>query len=192
MISVKISFGIIVLNGEPFTRYNLRSIYPWAHQIIVVEGACTSAKFVSDSKGHSRDSTLDVLRRFQADEDHEKKLIIITAEDEGHPDGFWPGEKDEMSKAYAKRATGNFLWQVDVDEFYHENDMVEIIRYLEHSSDTLSFPAFHFWGGIEFIEDGEFMRVHKGREVNRIFRWGEGYSYATHRPTDISTILEMV
>ncbi len=34
----KVTFGIIVLNGEPFTRYCLRSLYPFAHEIIVVEG----------------------------------------------------------------------------------------------------------------------------------------------------------
>ena len=34
----RVTFGIIVLNGEPFTRYCLRSLYPFAHQIIVVEG----------------------------------------------------------------------------------------------------------------------------------------------------------
>ena len=45
-------------------------------------------------------------------------MTLVTAEDEGHPDGFWPGEKDEQSRAYASRATGDYLWQVDVDEFY--------------------------------------------------------------------------
>src|SRR3546814_12365174 len=30
----RITFGMIVLNGEPFLRYNLRSLYPYAHQII--------------------------------------------------------------------------------------------------------------------------------------------------------------
>ena len=38
MVFPRISFGIIVLNGEPFTRYNLRALYPFAHQIIVAEG----------------------------------------------------------------------------------------------------------------------------------------------------------
>ena len=49
----------------------------------------------------------------------EDELVIVTAEDDGHPNGFWPGEKDEQSRAYAKRATGDYLWQVDIDEFYH-------------------------------------------------------------------------
>jgi hypothetical protein len=114
----KITFGLIVLNGEPFTRYNLRALYPFAHQIIVAEGASPKAAHVATPDGHSIDGTLDILRRFKAEEDPEDKIIIVTAEDEGHPNGFWPGEKDEQSQAYAKRATGDWLWQVDIDEFY--------------------------------------------------------------------------
>jgi hypothetical protein len=75
----RITFGMIVLNGEPFTRYNLRSIYPWAHQIIVVEGACRSAAAVATGNGHSVDGTLEVLRRFQREEDPEHKLTVVTA-----------------------------------------------------------------------------------------------------------------
>src|SRR3546814_435211 len=102
----RITFGMIVLNGEPFLRYNLRSLYPYAHQIIVAEGAAPGARNIATPQGHSRDGTLEVLRRFKQEEDPEDKVVIVTAEDEGHPDGFWPGEKDEQSRAYAKRATG--------------------------------------------------------------------------------------
>ena len=45
----KITFGMIVLNGEPFIKYNLRALYPYAHQIIVVEGACPSSASVATS-----------------------------------------------------------------------------------------------------------------------------------------------
>ena len=33
----RVTFGIIVLNGEPFTRYCLRALYPFAYEIIVVD-----------------------------------------------------------------------------------------------------------------------------------------------------------
>ena len=56
------------------------------------------------------------------------KITIITAEDEGYPDGFWPGEKLEQSQAYAKRATGNYLWQVDIDEFYKGTISLKLIQ----------------------------------------------------------------
>ena len=130
----RITFGIIVLNGEPFIKYNLRALYPFAHQIIVVEGASPHAHSIATQDGHSTDDTLDVLRNFKRDEDPDNKIQIVTAEDEGHPNGFWPGEKHEQSQAYAKRATGNWLWQVDVDEFYMPQDMTWIIETLLEKS----------------------------------------------------------
>jgi len=146
----QISFGIIVLNGCPFIRYNLRALYPFAHQIIVVEGAAPAAACISDSNGHSSDGTLDIIRNFKAEEDPENKLNIVTAEDEGYPNGFWPGEKNQQSQAYAKRATGNYLWQVDADEFYQPEDMKAIIKMLNISPEitAVSFPQLTFWGGV--------------------------------------------
>ena len=117
-MSVNITFGIIVLNGEPFTRYCIRALYPHAHEIIIAEGACEGARNIATADGHSRDGTLELLRRIKRLEDPENKITIVTAEDEGHTDGFWPGEKHEQCRAFAKRATGNYLWQVDIDEFY--------------------------------------------------------------------------
>jgi hypothetical protein len=176
---------MIVLNGEPFTRYNLRSLYPWAHQIVVVEGACRAAAAVADAQGHSADGTLEELRRFRAEEDPDGKITIVTAEDEGHVNGFWPGEKNEMSQAYAKRATGDYLWQVDVDEFYREEDMPRIVDLLVHGADAVTFPTRSFWGGIQFETDGEYLRSNGAREYHRLFRWGPGYRYTTHRPPTV-------
>src|SRR5690606_14789777 len=108
----------------------LRALYPFAHEIIVAEGAAPGARNIATGDGHSRDGTLDILRRFKAEEDPEDKLTIVTAEDEGHPNGFWPGEKDEQSQAYAKRATGDYLWQVDMDEFYRAEEMARVLAML--------------------------------------------------------------
>src|SRR5262245_14627805 len=124
MTKPRISFGIIVFNGEPFIRYNLRALYPFAYQILVVEGACAAAKTIATADGHSTDNTLEILHQFKSDEDPENKLQIITR------DGFW-SEKDEQSQAYAAKATGDFLWQVDIDEFYKPEDMEAIINLLQ-------------------------------------------------------------
>ncbi len=180
-----ITFGIIVLNGEPFTRYCLRQIYPHAHQIIVVEGAAPAARNISTSDGHSTDGTLQVLRDFQQYEDPDRKITIITAEDEGHPDGFWPGEKDEQSRAYANRATGDYLWQVDIDEFYRAEDIESILMLLVNQPDitAVSFKQITFWGGLDYVADGWYLRA--GADVHRLFRWGRGYCYNTHRPPTV-------
>jgi len=183
---VNITFGMIVLNGEPFLRYNLRALYPFAHQIIVVEGAVPDAGNTANSNGHSTDSTLDVLRHFKTNEDPANKLSIITAEDEGHPNGFWPGEKDEQSRAYAKRAAGNYLWQVDSDEFYKPEDMQTIISMLDQDPQitAVSFPMITFWGGMEYWVDGWYLR--RGASTyHRLFKWGPGYQYLTHRPPTV-------
>lgn len=186
----KITFGIIVLNGEPFTRYNLRSLYSFAHEIIVAEGAAPGAASIATPDGHSTDGTLDVLREFKAREDPENKLIIVTAEDTGHPNGFWPGEKDEQSQAYARHASGDYLWQIDVDEFYKEEDIQSIIEILNSDAGVtqMNFIWLNFWGGFEYVVDGLFLRNHYrylGGGVPRLFRWGPGYQYVTHRPPTV-------
>ena len=65
---VNVTFGMIVLNGEPFVRYNLRALYPFAHQIIVVEGAAPAAASIATPEGHSTDGTLDTLHDFKIKE----------------------------------------------------------------------------------------------------------------------------
>ncbi|HJW76013.1 MAG TPA: glycosyltransferase family 2 protein [Thermoleophilia bacterium] len=178
----KITFGIIVLNGEPFTRYCLRSLYPFAHQIIVVEGASPAAASISRADGHSRDGTLHVLRSFQSTEDSDGKLTVVTAEDEGHENGFWPGEKDEQSRAYARRTQGDYLWQVDVDEFYREDDMHRVLEILsaDPSIDSMTFKMLTFWGGLDYIADSWYLR--RGADsYHRLFKWGPGFSYVKHR-----------
>ena len=183
MSTPRITFGMIVLNAEPFILYNLRAIYPFAHQIVVVEGACPSSRKVVTADGHSLDQTLLTLRRFKDEEDHEKKLEIVTAEDEGRPDGFW-SEKDEMSEAYARRATGNYLWQVDADEFYLPGDICTVIKMLENdpSISEVTFPMRTFWGGLSYLVDGFFLRQFV---VHRLFAWGLGYRYTMHRPPTV-------
>lgn len=190
MIEVKnmprITFGLIVLNGEPFISYNLRSLYPYAHQIIVVEGACLAAAVVATSDGHSIDSTLESIRKFQAEEDPENKILLVTAEDNGHPNGFWPGEKHEQSQAYANKATGDWLWQVDVDEFYRDEDMSIVFNMLriDPTITAVSFPQVTFWGGLKYYCDSWYLARGAGM-YHRLFRWGENYRYVTHRPPTV-------
>ena len=182
---IKISFGMIVLNGEPFVKYNLLSVYPVAHQIIVVEGACKSSASVARQDGHSTDGTLELLYRFQRESDPENKVIVVTAQDEGYADGFWP-EKDEMSRGYANRATGDYLWQIDSDEFYHEEQLGRIIEILRTKRpDMVSFPMITFWGSPEYIVNGFYFIRDRHDDIPRIFTWAPGYFYATHRPATV-------
>jgi hypothetical protein len=179
----RVTFGIIVLNGEPFARYCLRSLYPFAHEIIVVEGAVTAAANAATPEGHSTDGTLETLFRFKAEEDPDNKLQIVTR------DGLWP-EKDEQSQAYAERATGDYLWQVDIDEFYKPEDVQGVLRMLtsEPTITQVNVQWLNFWGGFNVLVDGLFLRRHYrdlGGGVPRVFKWGPGHSYVTHRPPTV-------
>jgi FkbM family methyltransferase len=182
----KVTFGIIVLDGEPFTAHTIRALYPYAHEIIVVEGAAPGARNIATPDGHSRDGTLDVLRTFASDEDPDRKLTIVTAEDDGHPNGFWPGEKHEQSQAYARRATGDYLWQVDIDEFYRAEDIERVLDRLgaEPRVDAVSFRQITFWGGLGYDVDGWYLR-RGAADYHRLFRWGPGFTYANHRPPTV-------
>ena len=175
----RISFGMIVLNGEPFLRYNLRALYPYAHEIIVVEGAVPAAHNIASADGHSRDSTLQTLRDFKAHEDPQGKLRIITRA------GFW-SEKDAMSQAYATQAQGDYLWQVDVDEFYQPATLRAVCAMLldDPAISAVSFNTLTFWGAPQYRVDS----WHKRRgavEYHRLFKWGAGYQYKTHRPPTV-------
>jgi hypothetical protein len=175
----KTTFGIIVLNGEPFTRYNLRALYPFAHEIIVVEGAAPAAANIATPDGHSTDGTLEMLYRFKAEQDPENKVQIVVRDD------FW-SEKDEQSQAFAERATGDYLWQVDIDEFYKPEDMRAVLEMLHDNPEitAISFKTITFWGGFDYITDGWFLR--RGKEIfHRLFKWGPGYRYVTHRPPTV-------
>jgi hypothetical protein len=183
----KVTFGIIVLNGEPFTRYCLRSLYPFAHEIIVVEGGHENALDVSTPDGHSTDATLETLYRFKAEEDPEDKVQIVVR------DGPWP-QRDELgnsktpqSRAYAERATGDYLWQVDIDEFYRPEDMERVFAMLREDPTitAVSFNVYPFWGGLQYVSDGWYWR--RGKiTFHRLFQWGPGYRYVTHQPPTVA------
>jgi glycosyltransferase involved in cell wall biosynthesis len=176
--SPRFSFGIIVLNGEPFTKYCLRQLYPHAYEIIVVEGGSEKARHFAPS-GHSTDGTLESLYEFKAQEDPEDKIQIVTR------DGFW-SEKDEQSQAYAERATGDYLWQVDIDEFYRHDD-IEKVRALLAAKipDAVTFKQYAFWGSPFIIADSFSQRSEGCDQYHRLFKWGKGYTYKTHRPPTV-------
>lgn len=174
-----ISFGMIVLNGQPFLTYNLRALYPYASQIIVVEGAVAAAAELADSHGHSIDGTLEALWRFKEEEDPQDKLEIVTR------GGHWT-EKDEQSQAYAQRAHGDYLWQVDVDEFYQPGDVTAVLAFLQQNPAVtmLSFPHLLFWGSPDYRVNGWYL-MREQAYIRRVFKWGSGYRYSAHRPPEV-------
>lgn len=173
---IKISIGMIVLNGEPFIKYNLENLYPHAHEILIVEGAVQKFKHAATSDGHSLDSTVRIIKEFP---DPEKKIKLIQNE------GFWP-EKDEMSNAYMACCTGDYIWQIDVDEFYKSEDIEKVRKFLEENPDAtrIDIQTINFWHGFKAVIQGASYCFGADR-FRRIFKYKPGYRYLTHRPPTV-------
>lgn len=182
----RISFGIIVVNGHPFTKYCLRSIYPFAYEIIVVEGGSEAARAVTTPDGHSLDGTLEALYQFKQEEDPEHKLQIITSQGHWQGKDKYGGSRTQQSRAYAERATGDYLWQVDIDEFYRPSDMQAIIDMLarDPSISAVSFMTHTFWGSPDYTADCWALRSGEA-EYHRLFKWGSQYDYVRHEPPTV-------
>jgi glycosyltransferase involved in cell wall biosynthesis len=178
---MKITFGMIVFNAEKtlpkgMLEACITNVYDIAHEIIIVEGATKAVTHYFDGDtsqftddGRSTDNTIDILKSIK---DPLRKIKIIESR------GFWNG-KTEMCNEWAKIATGDYVWQLDSDEFYHIDDMIKLINYLEkHSPDAVYFNAYHFFGGLDYCIDersypnwgsGPWYRVFKNKPGNS--RW---------------------
>lgn len=177
----RITFGIIVLNGEPFIKYCLRQLYPFAHEIIVVEGAYWASAANADSEGHSIDNTLEELHCFKREEDSRGIVQIVTK------NGLWESLTVQC-QAFAARATGDYLWQVDVDEFYKPENMQTVINLLaaDPSVTMVSFKLIQFCFGFDYVlHSGRDLQRHGIMECRRVFKWGPGYKYVEHEPPTV-------
>lgn len=166
---------MIALNGMPFVIPCLRAVYEFAHEILVVEGAVQAAADQATSDGHSIDGTLDALRSFP---DPQDKLKLFTR------DGFW-SEKDEMCNEYIHHCTGDYIWQIDCDEFYQPDDIAAIVEMLRNQPDTtsVSFQPITFFGGFDTVAVGG----RRDEPYQRIKKYYPGAHYLTHRPPTVLT-----
>lgn len=153
---MKISFGMIVFNAQStlpngMLEACILNVYDIAHEILIVEGATKATTHYLDGytttfteDGRSTDDTIKVIRSIP-DPQNKIKLIEST--------GFWNG-KTEMCNAWASIATGDYVWQLDSDEFYHVSEIKNLINYLEvEKPDAVYFNAYHFFGGLDYCID---------------------------------------
>ena len=170
---MKISFGIIVIDGMPFIRHQLSLIYPFAHEIFICEGGDDEWENLHGYR-RSVDDTLNVIRHFP---DPEGKICLIQKK--------WK-DKNHMCHEYSQRATGNIIWHVDADEFIdpdHIPYMMELFeKYPEY--DAMAPPQIVFWGDTKTIvgakvDNGGYVFEMPG--IDRIYRHKKGL-YIHHLP----------
>lgn len=168
---MKITFGMIVLNGDQVLEETLASVYPYAHQILIAEGPV--GYWQSQGYVTSMDGTNDILDNFP---DPDKKIKIVHSQ---------YVEKDDQCNAYMEFLDDetDYIWNLDCDEVFKPRDIEMVIELLEKERYTsVGFKSATFYGGFDkclggFEERAEFMRIRKVYP---------GSYWATHRPPTIA------
>jgi len=162
---------MIVLNGMPFIEYSLKSVYDFAYEIIIVEGAVENCMFAANPDGSSTDGTVEFIKSFP---DPQKKIRLVQ--------GRWP-EKCEMQNEALKYVTGDYVWLIDSDEVYRSQDVEKIKEILKSDSSItqVNFIPNSFWKGFDYIfVSSKFFE--DSCHCRRLFKYVPGAMFTTHRP----------
>lgn len=136
---MKITYGIIVINGMPFIKHQLKLIYDHAYQIIICEGGDNIWNEINGYR-RSTDGTIEYIKSFN---DPQNKIKFIQKD--------WKN-KNEMCHEYSKHATGDIIWHIDVDEFVDPNHIPFIKKqFINKRNQILSIPNFIMWGDTSTI-----------------------------------------
>jgi len=168
---MKITYGMIVVDGMPFIKHQLKLIYPHAHQIIICEGGDNTWNKINGYR-RSQDGTIECIKNFP---DPNNKIKLMQKD--------W-NNKNEMCHLYSKHATGDIVWHIDIDEFVDPAHIPFIKKQFNNrTTQILSIPNYIFWGDTDTIVEA---RSSKGWERNwfkfeRIFRRVPG-KYIHHIP----------
>jgi hypothetical protein len=167
---MKISYVMNVLNGEPFISYQLDSIYNYAHEIIIVEGAYQ--KFAHAAvNGRSIDRTIELIKNYP---DPEKKIQLIIK-----PGYYY--DRTEMCNEFLKYISGEVVWQLDVDEFYlpETHSYVSKLFAENNNIDQVSFCFNDYFYNTRWIIKGYPESL---GDVIRVNRFKPGMRWSSQRP----------
>lgn len=166
ILYMKLTFGIIVLNGDFFLKQVLDSIYPFAHAICIAEGPV--GYWYDKGVRCSTDDTNKILEKYP---DPDRKLRIVH--------GHW-AEKTEQCQAWFRHVPADTDYVVcrDADEIISAGDMVKLIDYLHAVQPTsVGFKSNTFYGGFTHCMGG-FEAQHS---FKRVLKYEKGSTYLTHR-----------
>lgn len=169
---MKITFAMIVFNGEMFLKQVLEQIYPFAHQIVISEG--TVAYWRDKGFTTSTDGTNKILQEFP---DPDGKITVVH--------GSY-NEKTELCRAYMPyiKPDTDYLWTIDSDEVFKAFDIAKVITFLKtEKPGSVGFQSNTFFGGFNHILTG-FERDHS---FKRILKYVHGCTYVDHRPPTLSS-----
>jgi hypothetical protein len=174
--NLKITFGMIVFEGDYVLKQCLEQVYPFASQILIAEGPVSY--WQRQGRTTSLDNTNKILNEFP---DPENKIKVV----HGQYD-----EKDDQCRAYMQHINDDidYLWNLDSDEVYKTEDLEKIIKFLEKEKPTsVGLRSCSFYGGFDNYLTGFEL---KQDNFLRIFRYVSGSTWLTHRPPTMKYPIE--
>jgi len=166
----KLSFLMIVWNGMPFVEPCLEAIYDKAYEIFIVEGAVPEAYEFATKRGGSTDGTVQAIKKFP---DPKKKIKMVNSK--------W-NSRVEMQNYFMDQVSGDYVWQIDSDEIWKEEDIDKVIDLIKNrpSVKEVRFFAKHFFKGFDYCFEDD--RLYRNGGIRRIFKFEPGAVFATHNP----------
>jgi len=130
------------ISGYTQTRNCIEQRYPWIESINSLLGFCDEVVVVD---GGSTDGTWEKLQELAADEPRLKPFQHMRD---------WNDKRfalfNGQQKAVAReKCTGDFCWQVDIDEVVHEEDYAKVrnlAKNFPREIEILALPVIEFWG----------------------------------------------
>jgi len=166
----KITFQMIVFNGDHVLEQVLQSILPFG-PLVVTEGPVDYWR----SRGFtgSTDRTLEILEEYR---NYGHGILGVVS-------GAFI-EKDYMMNAAMHLVPDDttHLWMVDSDEVYKPDDLEFIVQQIdEYGYDSVEFKPYSFYGGFDY-----YMTGHEEKAIwRRVQRYYPGAKWLTHRPPTI-------
>ena len=142
---MKRSALMIVAQGQPFIGYQLANVYDLVDELVIVEGPDPWFEQVIGAK-RSTDGTIQVIKSFP---DPEKKIKMIHTN----------LGKNQMIRAGMGLVTGDYIYQIDVDEFLAPdtiNTAFEVLELSEPDEVQLVQCSMHWyykWPDVKLVTD---------------------------------------
>jgi glycosyltransferase involved in cell wall biosynthesis len=139
---MKLSVQMIVLNEADFVEACLDGIYPYAHDISIVDGSVPYTRWIgwTNEQGGSLDDSAAIIQNYINTKDVNNKIKFQT--------NVAASSKIELRNTAIEPLTGDWILLLDSDEFYTKHDMDTILtRLAALPSGTLgiTYPFKQFW-----------------------------------------------
>lgn len=176
-----ITFIMIVLNGMPFVKHSLESIYDFSDEIIIIEGPVRNLDSgYYDKSGLSTDGTTEFLNNFK---DPDSKIKLFR--------GYF-NDKLDMQNLAIKNASFDWVWLIDSDEVYKTNDLTTVKGIISQfpAIRRIDFIPINFWKGFDYFINCD--KFHKSQfHYRRVFKKEKDDFFITHRPPTLKSHEEM-